>query len=199
MRAFETFSQLFEISGESYVVKGIPILIDDQPQFLWRGLMIDTARHYLPLETIKKTIDGLMFNKMNVLHWHITDEDSFPLDITSRPELSSSGQIAGTYSITDVKQIIIYAKTRGVRVIPEIDTPAHTQSWGRSEKLKEIIVNCDNMYNGQFDPTLDLTYEVIRDVMNQINNTFSDNYVHFGGEEINPECWDRRPSIKKWM
>ena len=77
-------------------------------------------------------IDGLMFNKMNILHWHITDEDSFPLEVKTQPELSQYGSVGGTYSETDVKSLIQYAKTRGVRLIPEIDTPAHTQAWGRS-------------------------------------------------------------------
>ena len=128
LRGFETFSQLLEQkenAGE-YFIKGIPIVVDDEPEFVWRGVMIDTARHYLSVDTIKHTIDGLLFNKMSVLHWHITDEDSFPLEVPARPELSGSGKVGGTYSSEDVKEIIAYAKLRGVRVIPEIDTPAHT-------------------------------------------------------------------------
>lgn len=79
LRGFETFSQLFEQQNGEYAITGIPILIDDKPDFKWRGLLIDSSRHFLPVSSIKKTIDGLLFNKMNVLHWHITDEDSFPL------------------------------------------------------------------------------------------------------------------------
>lgn len=94
--------------------------------------MIDSSRHFLPIAAIKKTIDGLMYNKMNILHWHIIDEDSFPMEIMSIPELSTEGQIGGTYSQSDINDIVSYAKSRGVRVIVEIDTPAHTQSWGRS-------------------------------------------------------------------
>lgn len=98
--------------------------------------MIDSSRHFLPVAAIKKTIDGLMYNKMNILHWHIIDEDSFPMEIMSVPELSASGQIGGTYSQSEIKDIVSYAKIRGVRVVVEIDTPAHTQSWGRSDRLK---------------------------------------------------------------
>ena len=79
LRGLETYSQLFEKQGDDYVVYNIPIVIDDEPQFKWRGLMIDSSRHFLPLNWIKKTIDGLMFNKMNILHWHIIDQDSFPM------------------------------------------------------------------------------------------------------------------------
>jgi hexosaminidase len=95
------------------------------------------------MNVMKKMIDGLMFNKMNVLHWHILDEDSFPMEIKSQPELSSYGAVGGIYTENDVKTLIQYAKTRGVRLIPEIDTPAHTQAWGRSPNLADIIVNCN--------------------------------------------------------
>lgn len=80
--------------------------------------MIDSSRHFQPVKVIKKMIDGLMFNKMNVLHWHITDEDSFPMEVNTVPELSQYGSVGGTYSLNDVKILIQYAKTRGVRLIP---------------------------------------------------------------------------------
>lgn len=85
LRGFETFSQLFEESTSDdgsktqYVVRGIPIVIDDQPDYAWRGLMIDCSRHFQPIKTLRKMIDGLMFNKMNILHLHLTDQDSFTM------------------------------------------------------------------------------------------------------------------------
>ena len=87
----------------------------------------------------------------------------------------------------------------GIRVIPEIDTPAHTHSWGRSSKYSNITLNCDQAYDGQFDPTLPLTWEVVEEVMRNTHNTFKDNYVHFGGDEVEEECWDQRPAIKEFM
>ena len=100
--------------------------------YLWRGLMIDTARHFLSVDTIKRAIDGMLFTKLNVLHWHIVDEDSFPMYIPTSPEFSDSGSVGGIFSPTDIKTVISYARLRGVRVVPEIDTPAHTESWSRS-------------------------------------------------------------------
>jgi hexosaminidase len=94
----ETFSQLFVNKNGKYYIQGRPILIDDTPNYVWRGLMIDSSRHFLPVDAIKHTIDGLMYNKMSVLHWHITDEDSFPMVVASRPELSEYGKFSGTYS-----------------------------------------------------------------------------------------------------
>lgn len=88
--------------------------------------MIDSSRHFLSTKAIKHTIDALMYNKMSVLHWHITDEDSFPMVVENRPELADYGKFSGTYTRAEIKSIINYAKIRGVRVIPEFDTPAHT-------------------------------------------------------------------------
>jgi len=103
----------------------------------------------------------MLFNKLNVLHWHITDEDSFPYEIPNMPDLSVYGKVGGVYSVNDFKTIMNYARVRGIRVVPEIDTPAHTESWGRSLKYKDITINCNGEYEGQFDPTLNKTWEVV--------------------------------------
>jgi hexosaminidase len=181
------------------VVYGTPISITDIPQYIWRGVMIDTSRHFLPVSTIKRAIDSLMYSKLNVLHWHITDEDAFPLYIPTLPELSQSGSIGGVYSELDVKSIISYGRARGIRVVPEIDTPAHSESWGRSEKYKYITLNCNGKYQGQLDPTLNLTWDVLTDVLKYVNSTFTDDYTHFGGDEVNYNCWGTRDKIVEWM
>ena len=155
--------------------------------------MIDSSRHFLPVEQIQKTIDSLMFNKMNVLHWHVIDQDSFPLFVPALPELSYYGHISGVYSMTDVKDITTYAKTRGVRVVVEIDTPAHTHSWGRNHQFQDTVVRCNSVYTGQFDPTLNLTYDLVYHVMNYADEMFEDPYIHFGGDETSNSCWDLKP------
>lgn len=132
LRGLETFSQLVEKKNNKFVLNGRPIYIDDAPKFYWRGVMIDTSRHFLPVPAIKHQIDALLYNKMSILHWHVTDEDSFPITIESRPELANYGKLSGVYTKSDVIDIINYAKFRGVRVIPEFDSPAHTEAWGRS-------------------------------------------------------------------
>lgn len=83
---------------EEYVIYNVPVVISDAPQYLWRSVMIDTSRHFLPVTTIKRAIDAMMYSKLNVLHWHITDEDTFPLFIPNLPELSEAGSIGGVYS-----------------------------------------------------------------------------------------------------
>jgi hexosaminidase len=85
-------------------------------------------------------------------------------------------------------------------VIPEIDSPAHTQAWGRSPLLQNITLNCPGApYTGQFDPTLDLTYKVLEDVLREVDAMFIDPIMHFGGDEVDLSCWNQRPEIKQWM
>lgn len=113
--------------------------------------------------------------------------------------MSGSGALSGVYSVSDVKSIVAYAANRGVRVIPELDTPAHSLSWGQSPSQKDMVVQCASGGYGQFDPTVDLTYQVMDDVLLQANATFLDNYIHFGGDEVDLNCWERKPSIKQFM
>ena len=91
MRGLETFMQAIRCPRHQYapcVLRDLPLVIKDWPAFSYRGLMIDSSRHFLPVRLIYETIDAMMYNKMNVLHWHIVDEDSFPLILDSHPEIA---------------------------------------------------------------------------------------------------------------
>jgi len=118
---------LVEIIGypvKEYSIPGVPLVINDKPRFPWRGLLLDTSRHYLPLSTLRKFIDALAYNKMNVFHWHIIDATSFPLESRVYPLLAEKGAF-GTdfiYSQEDILSLVDYAKDRGVRIVPEYDT-----------------------------------------------------------------------------
>ena len=151
LRALETFSQLVEwqeddnAGGSSYYTLAYaPWRIKDGPAFPHRGVMIDTARHFLPVDTIKRQIDALSFNKMNVLHWHAVDADSFPMQSTTFPTLSGLGAYAdrraATYSPADVQGIVEYARLRGVRVVPEFDVPGHCTSWTLDPAHRDFFV-----------------------------------------------------------
>lgn len=89
--------------------------------------MVDTARHYLPMKTLERTIDALVINKMNVMHWHISDDESFPLLLSNLSIITNTSKYwdSAYYSKLDVSHLIEYASIRGVQIIPEIDTPAH--------------------------------------------------------------------------
>ncbi|CAD8143512.1 unnamed protein product [Paramecium pentaurelia] len=199
-RALDTVNQL-AINNE---IENLPIYISDEPQYIHRGVMIDTARNFLPVKLIKRTIDALVINKLNVLHWHITDDESFPLLLSNYSQITNNSkyQKDGYFTKEDVQDIIQYASIRAVQIIPEIDTPAHVHSWGRSSELSEIIITCDTNIKqyGQLDPTLEFTYEVLKSVMQDLNDMFAKvQFIHFGGDEASIQCFEQKPSIKEFM
>uniref|UniRef100_A0AA85JER9 beta-N-acetylhexosaminidase n=1 Tax=Trichobilharzia regenti TaxID=157069 RepID=A0AA85JER9_TRIRE len=125
LHALETILQLvYRSESDSKVMyEGA---ISDVPVFTHRGIMIDTARHYLSISEIEKMIDAMSMVKMNVLHWHVTDDESFPMAITAFPDLSTQGSFnyqLMTYQRNDVDSLIEFARLRGVRVLPEFETP----------------------------------------------------------------------------
>lgn len=127
LRGLETLLQLLDSDEEGYYFPAIAI--EDQPRFPWRGLMIDVARHFQPLDVIKRNLDGMAAVKMNVLHLHLSDDQGFRVESRVYPqlhELASDGQY---YTHEDIREIVSYAGMRGIRVIPEFDVPGHATSW----------------------------------------------------------------------
>lgn len=114
------------------MIEQVPITIEDEPEFSYRGILLDTSRHYLKKDDILRVLDAMMYNKLNVFHWHITDDESFPLYLESLPTMNQYGAYDAKLVFTkqDVKDIIDHATKNGIRVIPEVDSPAHARSWG---------------------------------------------------------------------
>lgn len=125
LRGIETFAQLVELEHNKYVMKNINIVIRDKPRFPWRGFMIDTSRHYLDVNTILKTVEVMAYHKLNVLHWHIVDDESFPFEVKEFPKLTGSGAYSkqAIYTREDIKKVVDFSAKRGIRVIPEFDMP----------------------------------------------------------------------------
>lgn len=177
--------------------------IQDRPRFRHRGLLIDTARHYLTLFTIFKILDGMSYNKLNVLHWHIVDDQSFPYQSISFPELSDKGAFEPNiliYTPEDVQKIIEYARIRGIRIIVEFDTPGHTRSWGVSHP--ELLTECFGQINGQLgpiNPTKNITYEFIEKLFSEVTKVFPDKFLHLGGDEVAFNCWKSNADILQYM
>ncbi|CAF4499745.1 unnamed protein product [Rotaria socialis] len=124
------------------VVINDSVTLVDSPRFQHRGVMLDTARHFLPVSIIKKNLDVMSYNKLNVFHWHIVDDQSFPFQSTTFPNLSRTGAFTPdhVYTPADVSDVIEHARLRGIRVIPDIDTPGHTYSWRKA--MPELITVC---------------------------------------------------------
>ena len=202
LRALSTFSQLLnfgfvEPDGNAlYTIDRVPIFIEDSPRFPFRGLMIDTSRHYLPMELILDNLDIMAFNKLNVLHWHVVDSQSFPYRSESEPDLTKGAfEDELTYSANQVREVVHQAFLRGIRVIPEFDTPGHSRSW---KGIDKIMSHCRKA-NEPLNPTREQTYAVYKKLMSEVSHVFSDDFVHIGGDEVGFKCWKNDHSIKVWM
>lgn len=215
LRGLESLSQLVLTANRAdwYQIKSIPISIVDRPRFLWRGLMIDVARHYLSMETIYRVIDSLEYAKLNVLHLHLTDSESFPIQVSGYPQLHERGAWTPSFSYSreNLKAIVQYALNRGIRVVPEFDMPGHTFSWGKA--YPEVVAKCPslstNLNNVALNPLQPKTYELVNAILSEFRDVFPDEYWHLGGnfvkhlielgDEVNHKCWDEDPQIKEHL
>ncbi|RZC34075.1 Glyco hydro 20 domain containing protein [Asbolus verrucosus] len=172
LRGLETFSQLIYLEEDTLLINATTI--HDFPRFPHRGLLIDTSRHFEPVEVILQHLDAMAYNKLNVFHWHITDDHSFPYKSRTYPELSNQGAyhpVAKIYNQEDVKRVIEHARLRGIRVIPEFDTPAHTRSWGVA--YPELLTTCyengaPTGELGPMDPSKDSTYDFLTNLFTEV-------------------------------
>ncbi|KAF0905894.1 hypothetical protein E2562_008922 [Oryza meyeriana var. granulata] len=216
MRGLETFSQLAWWWGrERTLLVAAGVRVEDRPLYPHRGLMLDTGRTYFPVADILRTIDAMAANKMNVFHWHITDSQSFPLELPSQPALAEKGSYGEgmRYTVEDVKLIVDFAMSRGVRVVPEIDSPGHTASWAGAYPE---IVSCAGKFwlpdaldwpsrlaaepgAGQLNPLEPKTYQVVSNVINDVTSLFPDGLYHAGADEVTPGCWNADPSIQAYL
>jgi len=160
------------------------------------------------MDTLYEVLEGMSMNKFNVMHWHIVDEQSFPYGSEVLPNLPSKGSYFPTarkhiYSIDQVKSVIEYARQRGIRVIPEFDTPGHVRAWGKGQP--GLLTKCcdkNGTFNGNYgpaDPTNEENYHFMETLFTELRQVFQDEYIHLGGDEVGYGCWQSNPNITAWM
>ncbi|CAH1252975.1 HEXB [Branchiostoma lanceolatum] len=204
LRGLETFSQLvYEVDGKH---KLNVTTIDDEPRFPHRGVMLDTARHFIAVPYIIQNLDAMAYNKINVFHWHMVDDQSFPFQSATYPDLSGKGAYTqdNVYSPEDVRSVVEYARMRGIRVIPEFDSPGHMQSWGQGHP--DLLTSCsptsiqqDIYHLGPANVARNSTYDFMQRLFQEIREVFADEYLHLGGDEVHFQCWMSNDEIQQFM
>jgi len=201
LRGLETFSQLVvgDGAGGRYAAS-TPVVVEDAPRFPHRGALVDSSRHFLPPATLRAVVDGLARDKMNVLHWHISDAQSFPLASAAVPQLAlGAWSPAQTYSLEDARELVRYAKFRGVRVVPEIDSPAHAESWGVGRP--DLVLRCGDGYSSLLDPSQEATYAALGALFAELAGVFPDEAFHIGVDEVPvgaDSCYNTS-AVNAWM
>ncbi|WP_158010211.1 beta-N-acetylhexosaminidase [Hymenobacter glacialis] len=203
LRAFATLEQLATTEKQLRYLPEVDI--QDQPRFAWRGLLMDPARHFLPVAVIKRNLDAMAAVKLNVLHWHLSDDQGFRVESKVLPRLHEVGGADGYYTQEEVKEIIAYAAARGIRVLPEFDVPSHTTSWIAAYPR---LASNDSTYgvyrsfrtsNIAIDPTKETTYTFLDSLFTEMTALFPDPYFHVGGDENDGRQWRRSPRIAAFM
>jgi hexosaminidase len=203
LRGLETFLQLVESDRDGYFVPAVSI--QDRPRFRWRGLLIDPGRHFQPVEVVKRNLDGMAAVKLNVLHWHLTENQGFRIESKKFPKLHQMGSDGLYYTQEQVREIIAYARERGIRVMPEFDMPGHTGSWlvGHPELGSAPGPYTIERNPGIFDPVLDPTreevYQFLDAFLGEMAALFPDAYMHIGGDENNGKHWNNNERIQAFM
>ena len=179
--------------GDARVLRGVPLQVDDAPRFQYRGLLLDSARHYLPLPSLLRTVDAMSATKLNVLHWHLTDAESFPLALPGFEDLAGAAawHPRAVYGPGEVAAVVEHARARGIRVVPEIDVPGH----GAWRARPQLMACADTL-----DPTNDGVYAFLAQFLRALTALFPDPYIFLGGDEVDVQaCWAANAAIADWL
>jgi hexosaminidase len=203
LRGLQTLLQLVHTAPQGFVVDAVTI--DDQPRFPWRGLMLDVGRHFMPLDTVRQTLDGMEAVKLNVFHWHLSENQGYRAESKTFPLLQKDGSDGLYYTQDEIRGVIAYARDRGIRVVPEFDMPGHATSWFvgypelASGKGPYHIEREWGVFDPAMDPTRESTYQFLDRFFAEMTALFPDAYFHIGGDECNGKEWDANPRIQQYM
>ena len=203
--------------------------IEDSPRFRWRGMMLDSSRNFFSKAYVKKFIDRLAQHKINLFHWHLTDDEGWRIEIKKYPLLTAVGARRGPgtklpfslypamrgpkerlqegyYTQEDIREIVAYAQKRSVRILPEIDIPGHAKAAVTAYPAllqdpgdKSRYTSVQKIGNNTIDAGLESSYVFLEEVIKEVAALFPFGYIHLGGDEIPKGAWRRSPSIAKLM
>lgn len=208
LHALETLLQLLQNTSNSFSFPTTKIA--DSPRFTWRGLMIDGSRHFMPVDVIKRNLDGMAAVKMNVFHWHLVDDQGWRIEMKKHSKLIQLASDGSYYTQEEIKSVVKYASDRGILVVPEIDVPGHGSAILTAyPEIGSKVENANKMqtYNvernaGIFSPTLDpsnpKTYELLSAFFDEVCPLFPGKYFHIGGDENEGKDWDANPKIQEF-
>jgi hexosaminidase len=202
LHGLQTFLQLIAPTPTGFAV---PVAaIHDSPRFPWRGLLIDSARHFIPLDVVKRTLDGMAAVKLNVLHWHLSDDEGFRVEMKKLPKLHEVGSDGQYYTQSEIRDVISYARDRGIRIVPEFDMPAHSRSWQAAypelgSGSGPYPVGRSPVFDTALDPTRESTYKFLETFIAELTALFPDAYFHIGGDEVPNKPWDSNPKIQQFI
>lgn len=198
LRALATLRQVI---GRDAAGANAPLLhVEDAPRFAWRGLMIDTVRHFMSIAAIKRQIDAMELAKLNVLHLHLSDNEGFRLESRRFPKLTAAAPMQ-VYTQAEMRDLVAYAGERGIRVVPEFDLPGHSLALLRA--YPELAVGPIDPQDplikskGALNPASEKTYQFLKGFLDEITPLFPDRYFHIGGDEVSDVAWAGSPAVEE--
>jgi hexosaminidase len=203
LRGLETLLQLLSADEAGYYFPCVEI--QDRPRFTWRGLLIDVGRHFEPVDVILRNLDAMAAVKMNVLHWHLSEDQGFRVESRVFPKLQELGSDGKYYTQAQIREVVGYAADRGIRVMPEFDIPGHSTSWlvaypeYASSPGPYTIERHFGVFGATFDPSNDKVYAFFDKFFKEMAGLFPDPYMHIGGDEVNPDQWNTSRHIQAFM
>jgi hexosaminidase len=192
-----TLAQLIQPGPDGFQVAGVHI--EDRPRFPWRGLMLDVCRHWMPVEVVKRNLDAMAAVKLNVLHWHLSEDEGFRVESKRFPRLQQMGSNGDYYTQDQIREVVAYARDRGIRVIPEFDVPGHSGAWfpGYPELAAAPgPFTLGGRGGSEMDPSKESTYAFLDGFIGEMAQLFPDPYYHIGGDEVNPRAWNQSATIQ---
>jgi len=203
LRGLQTLQQLVQRQSVQTVIPNLSI--EDEPRFSWRGLLLDPARRFLPLADIKRQLDLMAAVKLNVLHLHLTDDQGWRFESKIFPKLHQTGGKDGYYTQNELRELVLYAKERGIRVVPEIDMPGHTTALGLAypQLMTAPAPTAAEIHWGVhaavLDPSNEQVYSFLQQLLAEVAQIFPDPYLHIGGDEVLPDRWLENPGVQAFM